>query len=272
MSEAEDPFAKVPPEYRQPRLRPDLRSVYESPTTGKGRVRIVDPQSGRQFSFDEQEHFLFRAADGTAGLAQIQARLQEETGKAMPAEELRAFFRRLHILGLLAPRPTESAPQETGRRDQPGFQLRRKSGDGTGAGQAGSGKAELKKAGPGKLEAGKSDGKAEPGKAGPEPAGLRRRTAPASTTASEPAPAAPSGLRRRAEGAASPEQAASAAGAQNGAASPDRTNREKPSKPALRKSRKPALTEPAAQKPAPRKSEKPAAAKPVLKTSASKPA
>lgn len=114
----DDPFgalgADVP--WTRPRLRPDLRIVYENDASsgkrsgerggkkavgGEPRVRLVDPATGRNYSFSAQEYLLCSAADGRTGLREIRAKL-EAAGETPAPEEIVAFFRRLHIMGLLA--------------------------------------------------------------------------------------------------------------------------------------------------------------------------
>ncbi len=119
---SDDPFgalgADVP--WTRPRLRPDLRIVYENDARsgdrsgrkapdGEPRVRLVDPVTGRNYSFSAQEYRLCSAADGQTGLREIRAGL-ESGGEAPAPEEVVAFFRRLHIMGLLAAPGTETPP------------------------------------------------------------------------------------------------------------------------------------------------------------------
>jgi hypothetical protein len=110
MAKSETPSNKTAAAYRQPCLRADLRLVYDNPVTGKGQVRIVDPRNSRQFAFTEREHALCQAADGSADLATIHAALTAELEGGISLAEVTEFFRRLHILGLLAPEGTRIDP------------------------------------------------------------------------------------------------------------------------------------------------------------------
>ena len=135
MAKTGTPFEKAASAYRRPCLRTDLKLVYENPETGKGQVRIVDPKSGRQYTFNEKEHALCRQADGTRDLEQIHDRVAGSEAAATPAE-LVEFFRRLHILGLLEPEGTEAphAATSSAAGRAAGLRNRRQVQQGQGAG------------------------------------------------------------------------------------------------------------------------------------------
>ena len=75
MPEANDPFDQMAPRQAevQPKLRSDLTVVYENQGGGAARIRLVDPGSGKQFSFSAEEHALTGAATGSASLREIHA-------------------------------------------------------------------------------------------------------------------------------------------------------------------------------------------------------
>ena len=124
MAEAKHPFGGRGGA-RRPKLRTDLKFVYDNPGSGDGSVRIVDPRSGRQCTFDRREHILCTAADGETDLDALHARLEAEGGGLSEAEVAR-FFRRLHVLGFLQSDPAldvsassapQTAPASSGVRD-----------------------------------------------------------------------------------------------------------------------------------------------------------
>jgi multidrug resistance efflux pump len=102
MAESQEAFEKAGAGYQKPHLRSDLRLVYENPATGKGQVRVIDPHGGRQFVFDENEQYLCRLADGQRDLKEIYVQLVAERGDKLSPAQVVEFYRRLHILGLLA--------------------------------------------------------------------------------------------------------------------------------------------------------------------------
>lgn len=101
---SDDDFASVGPDapFLKPRLRPDLRIVYENEprARGKTRIRVVDPASGRNFSFSAEEFLLCEGADGRTGLREIHAAAAAR-GAGFSARDVIAFFRRLQVLGFL---------------------------------------------------------------------------------------------------------------------------------------------------------------------------
>lgn len=114
MPEAQDPFDQLAPRQAeaQPQLRADLTVVYENQGGGAARIRLVDPGSGKQFSFSAEEHALAQAATGRAALREIHAGHAARYPEGMGAREVVEFFRRLQILGLLLPeREAAAAPQ-----------------------------------------------------------------------------------------------------------------------------------------------------------------
>ena len=114
MPEAQDPFDQLAPRQAeaQPQLRADLTVVYENQGGGAARIRLVDPGSGKQFSFSAEEHALAQAATGRAALREIHAGHAARYPDGMGAREVVEFFRRLQILGLLLPeREAAAAPQ-----------------------------------------------------------------------------------------------------------------------------------------------------------------
>lgn len=123
MSEVPDPFDALTPQtgYLHPFLRRDLKISHENTGKASARFRIVDPVSGKPFIFSEQEHFLCQAADGTASLREIHARQAARFDPGMSAHDVMGFFRRLHILGLLAP---EGQVPATAPATKPGSGLR----------------------------------------------------------------------------------------------------------------------------------------------------
>ncbi|SMY09271.1 efflux RND transporter periplasmic adaptor subunit [Flavimaricola marinus] len=119
MAKSETPSGKSTAAYDRPSLRGDLRVVYDNPGAGEGRIRIIDPRNGRQFSFDGREHRLCEAADGTADLAAIHAKLTSD-GETLTQTDVAEFFRRLQILGLLATDAAEAGPQGRGAAGRAG--------------------------------------------------------------------------------------------------------------------------------------------------------
>ena len=109
MAESQEAFEKAGAGYQKPTLRSDLRLVYENPATGKGQVRVIDPQGGRQFVFDENEQYLCRLADGKLDLKEIYVQLVADRGDVMTPAQVVEFYRRLHILGLLSSAITVSS-------------------------------------------------------------------------------------------------------------------------------------------------------------------
>ena len=105
MAESLEAFEKAGAGYQKPNLRSDLRLVYENPVTGKGQVRVIDPQGGRQFVFDENEQHLCRLAGGNLDLKEIYAQLVADRGEVLTPAQVVEFYRRLHILGLLSNAP-----------------------------------------------------------------------------------------------------------------------------------------------------------------------
>lgn len=86
------------------RLRSDLRILKENISAGgRVNVRIVDPVNGKHYSFNEQEFFLCELADGARSLPAICALYERRFGQAISHRELRTFYRRLKIFGLLEP-------------------------------------------------------------------------------------------------------------------------------------------------------------------------
>lgn len=84
------------------RFRSDLRIVRENLDGGeRATVRVIDPGTGKQYSFSEDEYFLCQAADGTNTLRSIQELYKERFGREHTLRELVSFYRRLRILGLL---------------------------------------------------------------------------------------------------------------------------------------------------------------------------
>ena len=112
MPEANDPFDQMAPRQAevQPKLRSDLTVVYENQGGGAARIRLVDPGSGKQFSFSAEEHALTGAATGRASLREIHASHARRFPEGMGAREVVEFFRRLQILGLLMPEAEGAAP------------------------------------------------------------------------------------------------------------------------------------------------------------------
>lgn len=106
MSEARHPFGGAG-DQRRPELRSDLRVINDA--SGDGAMRVIDPRNGRQYSFDQPEQGLWRAADGSADIADIHARHRAEGGD-MTEDEVAKFFRRLHVLGLL--KPSQPDPED----------------------------------------------------------------------------------------------------------------------------------------------------------------
>ena len=112
MPEANDPFDQMAARQAevQPRLRTDLTVVYENQGGGAAKIRLVDPGSGKQFSFSAEEHALTGAATGRASLREIHAAHARRFPEGMGAREVVEFFRRLQILGLLMPEAEGTAP------------------------------------------------------------------------------------------------------------------------------------------------------------------
>lgn len=122
MPEAKDPQDQIAARSGevQPPLRSDLTVVYENQGDGAARIRLVDPGTGKQFSFSDEEHALARAANGRATLNEIHAGHAKRFPEGMGLREAVEFFRRLQILGLLAPeaeapaaRPASPRPAAT---------------------------------------------------------------------------------------------------------------------------------------------------------------
>ncbi len=107
-----------------PRLRRDLRFVHEGAPPSRtsrrlpGRLRLIDPRSGRQYDFTSQEHVLCRGADGETPVEDIRARLKRLTDTPLTDAQVAKFFRRLGVLGLLETE-TPAAPAGNGRRMGP---------------------------------------------------------------------------------------------------------------------------------------------------------
>lgn len=119
--EASSPDTGTP----HPKLRRDLRFVHEGAPPSRtsrrlpGRLRLIDPRSGRQYDFTSQEHVLCRGADGETPVADIQARLKRLTDTPLTDAQVAKFFRRLGVLGLLeaeTPKPTSGSGQGMGPR------------------------------------------------------------------------------------------------------------------------------------------------------------
>ena len=84
------------------RFRQDLRIVHENnPDDGAVTIRAVDPETGKQYSFSEEEYFLCQMADGQNTLQAIQELHTRQFGHEMNLRDLVSFFRRLRILGLI---------------------------------------------------------------------------------------------------------------------------------------------------------------------------
>ncbi|GGH57442.1 HlyD family efflux transporter periplasmic adaptor subunit [Frigidibacter albus] len=112
MPEANDPFDQMAARQAevQPKLRADLTVVYENQGGGAAKIRLVDPGSGKQFSFSAEEHALTGAATGRASLREIHAAHARRFPEGMGAREVVEFFRRLQILGLLVPEAEAPPP------------------------------------------------------------------------------------------------------------------------------------------------------------------
>lgn len=100
----------------QARLRDDLKTVFDRDASGKAAVTVLDPVSGKQFSFSEAEFFLCQKAGPDHDLAAICAAYKAKFKTEMTEAEVAGLYRRLRILGLLA--APDAPKDETDKQDK----------------------------------------------------------------------------------------------------------------------------------------------------------
>ena len=62
---------------------------------------VLNPETGKKFSFREDEYFLCECANGSNTLWDIQQLYSKRFGRELSTADLLSFYRRLRILGLL---------------------------------------------------------------------------------------------------------------------------------------------------------------------------
>ena len=117
------------------RLRKDVK-ITSRPAQGSGPGKsylIEDPATGENFSFGEEEYFLFQSMDGLSTSEEILARFSRRFGLEMTEERFRSFEEHLLAMGLVesvsAPADSAAKSEESRRAAKSASARGKKSGD-----------------------------------------------------------------------------------------------------------------------------------------------